>query len=93
MATDAGDIDLRRDLLEHLAQAEHAHWMNARTSCVYIAGKYDIDTNAVFTEHVQDLINLGLVEEDHSGHRVTEKGRERLGGVYLNPLTRPDYGD
>ena len=93
MATDAGDIDLRRDLLEHLAKSEFAFWMNARTSCTYIAGKYDIDADAVFTEHVQDLINLGLVEEDHKGHRVTAEGRRKLGGVYTNPLSRADYGD
>ena len=93
MCADAGDIDLRRDLLEHLAKSEFAHWMNARTSCAYIAKRYDIDADEVFREHVQDLINLGLVTESHEGHRVTEKGREKLGGVYTNPLNRPGYGD
>ena len=92
MTADAGDIDLRRDLLEHLAQAEFASWMNARTSCTYIAGKYDIDTDDVYREHVQDLINLGLVTESNEGHRVTEKGREKLGVPYTNPLSRDDYG-
>ena len=93
MATDAGDIDLRRDLLEHLAKSEFAFWMNARTSCAYIAGKYDIDTDDVFAEHVQDLKDLGLVVENADGHRVTAKGRRKLGGVYTNPLNRPDCGD
>ena len=92
MTTDAGDIDLRRDLLEHLAQSEHAHWMNARTSCTYIAGKYDIDADDVYREHVLDLVDLGLVVESHEGHRVTPEGRRKLGIPYTNPLSRDDYG-
>jgi hypothetical protein len=93
MTLDAGDIELRRDLLEHLAQSEFAHWMTARTSCAYIAGKYDIDADEVFREHVQDLKELGLVVENADGHRVTAEGREKLGVPYTNPLSRDDYGD
>lgn len=93
MGVDAGDVEFRRDLLEHLAQSEFAHWMNARTSCTYIANKYDLDADDVFREHVQDLKELGLVTESHEGHRVTQEGRQKLGGVYTNPLDRPDYGD
>lgn len=93
MSPDASDIELRRDLLEHLAKSEFAHWMNARTSCVYIANKYRLDSEEVYREHVQDLKGLGLVTESHDGHRVTAEGRRKLGGVYTNPLSRADYGE
>lgn len=93
MSVDSGDIELRRDLLEHLGRSEFAHWMNARTSCVYIAKKYDLDADDVYRDHVRDLKQLGLVTESHDGHRVTRKGREMLGVPYTNPLDRPDYGD
>lgn len=93
MTLDAGDIDLRRDLLEHLAQSEFSNFMNMRTSCTYIAGKYDLDADDVYHDHVQDLKNLGLVVENADGHRVTEKGREKHCSPYTNPLSRPDYGD
>lgn len=93
MGMDAGDIELRRDLLEHLAQSEFSSFMNTRTSCNYIAKKYDLDADDVYRDHVQDLKDLGLVVENADGHRVTPAGRRKLGGVYTNPLDRPDYGD
>ena len=93
MTLDSGDIELRRDLLEHLAKSEFAHWMNAQTSCTYIANKYDIGADDVYREHVLDLVGLGLVAESHEGHRVTPEGRRKLGAPYTNPLDRADYGD
>lgn len=93
MTSDAGDIDLRRDLLEHLAQSEFPNFMDIRTSCTYIAGKYDIDADDVYREHVLDLVDLGLVVESHEGHRVTPEGRRKLGAPYTNPLDRADYRD
>ena len=60
--------------------------MNTRTSCAYIAKKYDIDADDVYHEHVLDLKDIGLVDEDHVGHRVTAEGRRKLGGMYVNPL-------
>lgn len=69
MALDAGDINLRREVLEHLAQTEHLHWMNARTSCTYTVNNYGLDADDVFAEHVQVFKDFGLVEKSHE--RIT----------------------